>query len=333
MEETNMSANIDTMLYVREVPWHGLGHQYMEPPTTPEEIITGAELGWSVNHIRMKTDLHESVGGYHAIYREDNNTVLGVVNKSRISHVQNSDMFNSFVDIIGKEVDVETAASLGIGETVFGCFKIKEQFKVLDDTVDHYLVVVNDHLKCDGKVTVLNTPVRVVCNNTLSEALSNHSAKIRIPLSSDSSINAQMARKIIASSQSAIEDLSTSAEKMVETKVDKAYVEKVLDELFPYIQSSDGTSHERANEAIAMKRNMFVSCMGADDLANYRGTEYQVFNAITDFSQHYYSNPDKSADLNYRMSTVIGVVDTTQLVGLTSRYMKSRKKLLASVSA
>ena len=44
-----MSANIETMMYVGEAPWHNLGHQFQEPPKTVEEIITAAELDWTVN--------------------------------------------------------------------------------------------------------------------------------------------------------------------------------------------------------------------------------------------------------------------------------------------
>ena len=39
-----MSANIDTMMYVGEVPWHGLGTRYETPPKTSKELIKGAKL-------------------------------------------------------------------------------------------------------------------------------------------------------------------------------------------------------------------------------------------------------------------------------------------------
>lgn len=327
-----MSAAVDTMLYVGEVPWHGLGHRYEVAPATPAEIIMGAELGWEVGDMPMKTEMHDHVFNYSAIYRKDNSEILGVVNKANIQHTQNVDTFNAFADIIGKEVTTETAASLDRGCTVFGCFKINEGYKVLDDDVEHYFVVVNDHLKCDGKITILNTPIRVVCQNTLSAALNNNSAKIRIPISFDADVNSALAKKIITSAGTAITALDKKAKEMYDQKVSREYVNKLLDEMFPYIEVKEGETsmHDRANEKVDMMRDTFISdCMGADNLGNYRGTKYQVFNAVLDFSQHYYLNVDKTYDLRYRMGTVLGSTDTTQPIGLTSKFLKVMDKIAA----
>ena len=134
-----MSSNIDTLLYVGETPWHGLGTKYESAPTTAEEVIRGAHLDWTVDASPMSTVLHERVQNYHAIYREDTNHVLGVVNKQYPVLVQNVDAFSAFDNLIGSDVSVETAASLGFGEKVFGCFKINEKYKVQDDEIEHYL--------------------------------------------------------------------------------------------------------------------------------------------------------------------------------------------------
>lgn len=304
-----MSANIDTMLYVGETPWHGLGKDMTaNPPKTSAEIIEGAQLGWTTNYARMKTDIHGEVPSWNAIYREDNNEILGVVHKARPILVQNTDTFNAVESMLGDKLDVETAASLGRGETVFGCFKIREQYRLLDDDLDHYFVIVNDHLKSDGKVTVLNTPVRVVCQNTLSEALNSSLYKLRVPITADTTINSTLAQNLITSVGSAISSLKATAEKMVAKKIDKAYITKMLDLLFPF-QLADGTPiPSKANDAVAAIRQIFLDkCMGADNIANYRGTQYQCFMALTDFTQHYHKSAEKAYDINHRMKSVPGI--------------------------
>lgn len=325
-----MSAAIDTMLYVGETPWHGLGHRYETPPATPKEIVEGAELGWEVDSLEMKTELHEKVLNYNTIYRKDTNGILGVVNKANITLTQNADMFNAFGTIIGSEVITETAASIDGGRKVFGCFKISDGYKLLDDDVEHYFVVVNEHLKCDGKITIINTPIRVVCQNTLTAALSNNVAKIRIPISTDGEINANLARKILDSSGSALTTLSARAEKWATEKVSQSYINKLIEEMFPYIEVKEGetSTHDKANERVDLMRATFLTdCVGADNLANYRGTKYAILNGMLDFAQHYYLNVDKSYDLNYRMGTVLGSSDTTQPIGLTSKFMKMFDKI------
>lgn len=324
-----MSANIDTMMYVGECPWHKLGHSYLTPPSTPQEIITAAEMDWTVNVDKMYSGMFSDIPNYYAVYREDNSQILGVVNKARPELVQNIDAFNAFGDLIGKDVTVETAASLGRGERIFGCFKIKSEFTVLDDKVDHYFVVMNEHLRADGKVTIMNTPIRVVCQNTLSAALSQNDAKMRIPISADNYMNAELARKIIGSAEIAIKNLNKRANKLATQKVSRDYVDAVLDELFPYIVSKGEESlHTKANEKMEMMRDTFITeCMGADNLGNVRGTKWQVFNAVIDFDQHYFKKVDHAYDLNYRMNKVFGgSSDPT----ITSKFMKVMDKLEAA---
>lgn len=325
-----MSANIDTMLYVGDTPWHGKGVDLtLDPPKSAQDIIRCAKLGWNVDYIKMTTELHGDVPNFHAIYRTDTQDILGVVNKARPRIVQNTDMFNAVDHMIGNQLDVETAASLGIGETVFGCFKIREQYRLLDDDVDHFFVIVNDHLKVDGKVTVLNTPVRVVCQNTLSEALSNSLYKLRIPISADSTVNASLATNLIESVDSAITALQTRAEYMVGQKIDKKYVDKLMDVLFPFHVVDGERLLNPANERIAMTRDTFISnCMGADNLGNYRGTQWQVFNALTDFTQHYHKSANKAYDINYRMQALPGIgqsAETSKVI----QFLKIADKLAA----
>ena len=313
-----MSANIDSLMYVGETPWHGLGTRFEEPPKTSQDIIAAAKLDWTVDAARMKTDMHGDIGSYHAVYRTDTNQVLGVVNKAYPNMVQNVDTFNAVQDLLGTAIDVETAASLGRGETVFGCFKIRQEYKLLDDDVVHYFVIMNDHLKVDGKVTVLNTPIRVVCQNTLSAALSSNMYKLRVPIQTDIGVNSEIAKKLIGTAGDAILGLEHKAKQMYDKKLDRDGLEKILDELFPYPEQSS----DKADERVTMIRDTFVDdCMGADNLGNYRGTHYQLFNALTDFTQHYFSKPDKAYDINFRMKLLPGVgVDSP--ANLVQKYMK-----------
>ena len=325
-----MSANIDTMIHVGQVPWHGISKDLtLDPPKTAAQIVAEAEIGWTVNHTPMLTDIHGTVHGWHAVFREDNKEILGVIHKANPIPVQNATMFNSVDKMIDDKIDVETAASLGRGETVFGCFKIREQYRVLDDDVDHYFVIVNDHTKCDGKIMVLNTPIRVVCQNTLSAALNSTFYKIRIPVTADTSINTTLAANLINGVGDAIGNLKKKAEKFATQKIDRSYMDKLLDILFPY-QIIDGVpAPTDANENVQMTRELFLTnCMGADNLANYRGTQWQIFNALSDFDTHYFKSAEKAYDLNHRMKLLPGLNSS----GETSKlqlFLKNANKIAA----
>ena len=88
-----MSANVETMFYVREKPWHGLGTMVQEAPTSADALRL-AGLDWTVEARDMWLNGgYEPIPGYKANVRSSDNKVLGVVSdKYRI--VQNADAFS-----------------------------------------------------------------------------------------------------------------------------------------------------------------------------------------------------------------------------------------------
>lgn len=306
-----MSANIDSMIYVGECPWHKEGQLLETRPNSARELVAAGKFDWTVGALPISTDRHSHIKNYHAIYREDTDAVLALVNKVP-SLIQNIDAFETFDYMVGDTIDVETAASLGRGENVFACFKVREGYRIVDDDVDHYFVVVNDHTKGDGKITVLNTPVRVVCQNTLNAALSKNAYCLRIPLTTDRTSNEATASRILASVDTAITKLNKRAEVLLSQKVDLSYLNATMDILFPY-QIADGQLIEsRVNDAMAMKRETFIKCMEVDNLNNYRGTRYQILQAAFDFDQHYFVKLETVYDINKRMKVIPGLSVSTE---------------------
>lgn len=297
------------MLYVKEVPWKGLGTQYQTQPTSGEELVEKAKLNWEVSYLPMSTERNPQVLNYNALYREDTRDLLGVVNKRNPQIVQNAEMFNAFDYLLGSAVDIETASSFDGGINVFGSFKIHEQYKLFDDDIDHYFVVVNDHLKPDGKVAVLNTPVRVICQNTLELAMHKNFYHLRLPVGGDAGINRSVSQTIISSAGDAIMNLQKRSEELYKKKVDLNYVDKVITELFPFPKVDDDTIlHTKQMENVEMLRDTFkTECLDADNLNNYRYTQYWILNALADFDQHYIRNAEKAYDLGYRMKKLSGV--------------------------
>ena len=329
--------SLDNFVYIGERPWHGLGASFDEPIKDVTQIAKAGGFNYRVDKKQMfidNPDMSEGgvkeVGNYNAIYREDNNEILGVINRPHISIVQNDEMFNSLQPLIDSgDIELETAGALGYGSRVFGCFKLAGGYKVVDDDIDHYFVVFNDHNVSDGKITLLNTPIRVVCENTLSAALHKNLLKYRVACSSEQHINENAARYIMAAYHRSKEDLNRSAESMLKKKVTRDDVERILDDLFPYIKAEGENSHTRANENIDNIRYTFLNdCMGKPDLANYDGTMYQIFNALTDFSQHYWKDAEAGLDLEKRMNLLPGSGKESNSKYVT-QFLKNANKLIA----
>jgi phage/plasmid-like protein (TIGR03299 family) len=193
-----MAHLVETMAYAGEVPWHGLGNR-VNSGMTPEEMMVAAGLDWSVSkrpayvptvaHVENLYDPVATapvmlVNDNHFIVRDTDNAVLSVCGSTYVPF-QNADtmgFFKKFTD--AGHMDMDTAGSLKGGKEVWGLAKIRKGFKLAGgDEVEGYLMLNNSHVP--GKaLTIQFTAVRVVCWNTLSQALrdgASHGKGFKVP--------------------------------------------------------------------------------------------------------------------------------------------------------
>ena len=172
-----------SMMYVGDAPWHKLGVK-LPKLATSAEAIEAAGLDYEVH----KKQLFCKPNGRHLVevprsfctVRRDTEAVLGIVG-DRYTVLQNEDAFTFFDSLVGTgEAIFETAGALGQGESIWLLAKLPGYIRVgRNDEVKKYLLLTNSH---DGKsmVRAKLTPVRVVCNNTLSAALEGAEQEVRI---------------------------------------------------------------------------------------------------------------------------------------------------------
>ena len=94
-----MPANVETMMYVREKPWHGLGKMVTEAPTSAD-ALRFAGLDWHVSQQPVCNARGGTIDGYKANVRDSDNSVLGIVG-DRYKVVQNTDAFKLTDSLIG----------------------------------------------------------------------------------------------------------------------------------------------------------------------------------------------------------------------------------------
>ena len=162
-----MPALVESMMYVREKPWHGLGTRVEEAPTSTDALRM-AGLDWSVVQRNIQVCGGAKIKNYKANIRDSDGTVLGVVS-DRYKIVQNAEAFEFTDSLIGGEVRYETAGSLNGGRKIWLLAKLPET-EIVGDKTEPYLCFSNTH-DGSGAIRVCMTPIRVVCNNTLNLAL------------------------------------------------------------------------------------------------------------------------------------------------------------------
>ena len=189
----------DTMFSVKEKPWHKLG-TVVETAPTVREAIKLAGLDWKVELRPICTNDSDNfaIDSHRAVVKEGTSSILGVVGQS-YHPLQNTEAFEWFEPFLENDfATLETAGSLFNGKKVWILAKThKEADVVSGDTVESYILLSNSH---DGSSTVKVgfTPIRVVCNNTLSYAeQTNMSKLIRVRHTQSVVENLQLVRDLM----------------------------------------------------------------------------------------------------------------------------------------
>ena len=293
-----MSANVETMMYTRETPWHFLGVRVEEAPNSREALHL-AGLDWTVDSRPVYDELIREIPGYKANVRSSDNKTLGIVT-NRYKIVQNTEAFEFTDNLIGGDVHYETAGSLQGGKRIWLLAKLPSRV-VVGDEVDPYLCFTNSH-DGTGSIRACMTPVRVVCNNTLNLAFRTTKRQWSTKHVGDIEAKMAEARSVLRFADEYMEARGFHAEKLAKTKVSPADLNAVLDEMFPV--KEDDSECKKRNAARAKEEIMV--CYYAPDLANFLGTAWGAVNAISDFATH--NQPRRNTE-NYRENNWGRVID------------------------
>jgi phage/plasmid-like protein (TIGR03299 family) len=168
-----MAHQVETMAYAGEVPWHGLGVP-VSNDLTPVQMMEKAGVDWTVQECESFVDFNgERIStGQKALVRSTDGKVLTNVGKDW-NPVQNEQAFEFFSEyVFAGDMEMHTAGSLKDGQMVWALAKVKDSFDLFGgDQVESYLLFSNPH-QYGKSIDVRFTPIRVVCNNTLSLSLS-----------------------------------------------------------------------------------------------------------------------------------------------------------------
>ena len=275
-----MSANVETMFYTRERPWHGLGKKVMEAPTSKEALVL-AGLDWQVMQKPIVTEDNIPIPGFKANIRDIDEKVLGVVT-DRYKVVQNEEAFAFTNELLGEGVTYETAGSIQEGRRTWILAKLPHRYIISGDEVIPYLVFMNSH-DGTGAIKAAMTPIRVVCNNTLNLALKN--AKRIWSTNHTGNISGKLddARNTLFYAHLYMGELGKEIDRLNQIKLSERQVYEYIDALFPLLKQP--TEQQKKN-LMQMKEDMKLRYFEAPDLAHIGKNAYRFLNSVSDFATH-----------------------------------------------
>lgn len=308
-----MSASVETMFSVRVTPWHGLGTIVKEAPTSAEAIKL-AGLDWRVLQEPVFLPDQTVVPGYKANVRETDRAVLGLVT-DRYRVVQNEEAFAFCDALLGEGVKFETAGSLSGGKRNFILAILPEQYKILGDDVDPYVVFTNSH---DGKgsITAAMTPIRVVCQNTLNLALREAKRSWSTYHTGDVQGKLDEAQAVLRLGEQYMKSLNDESEKLAKVKLADDKIKDYIKMLLPV---DDDASERTKQNTYQLQYILFSRYFDTPDLQGLGKNAYRFINAVSDFATH--KEPMRRMK-NYRENLFARTIDGNAMIDRAYEMMR-----------
>ena len=280
-----MAHMMETMAYAGETPWHGLG-EAVTNDLTPSQMMKKAGCDWTVHEVEsfIEFDNRKIPTGQKSLVRGTDGKVLTNVGADW-KPVQNEQAFEFFSEyVLAGDMEMNTAGSLKGGKNVFALAKVKESFSILgEDQVDSYLLFSNPH-EYGKAVDVRFTPIRVVCNNTLTFSLQSAS-KNSVKVGHRTKFNADMVKQQMGLASQKFAQYKEMAEFLSTKRFSVESLIQYYNEVFPY-------THKQA-EAPTKVEDLSKNARAAMDLlytqpgAQYgEGTWWQALNSVTYLTDH-----------------------------------------------
>ena len=282
-----MAHLVESLAYANETPWHRLGIKVSEDINTDDMLIK-AGLNWSINKepmmsVRTKQPAPELYG----LYRSTDDHYFGHCGKS-YKPVQPNEVLGFFHDFVKKgNMKMETAGSLDNGRHIFALAAIKKSFTLQGgygkDKVEGFLLFSSPNV-CGQKMRILFTPIRVVCNNTLTMALTSASGRGEFALHHSQNFVADEAKAALGLAKGQLEEFEEVSNFLASKKVGEAALKTYFRALWPKKLKEDAAND---NSSMSNTAEAAMQIFDQQPGANlHPGTWWNAFNTVTYITDH-----------------------------------------------
>lgn len=291
--------------------WHrhgvNISHDELATMTTRqkiERILKDGRLNWTVDPYSVQDETGAHIPGWSAFKRSDTGKVFGVF-PSSYTIVQNHELFE-FVEPLmdAGMIEFETAGAIREGADVWTLFRFNPQDEAVrdffkGDGIIPYLLIHNNHSR-ERLLSIMETMVKVVCQNTLSAATGAFGGRRRRAGRYPGAVLLRHTKNVRSMSVEAIDDLwgqmTRRYAKVAEsyTSLKKRYLSEeefdahVLDTLAPLPKDIEEPRAERALVRALERRALLTTLyQGGGRGIDGEPTAYNAYMATTEAVDHY----------------------------------------------
>ena len=274
------------MAYAGDLPWHGLGTK-VSNDLTPQQMMQKAGVDWKVREVEsfVEFDGKRMATGQKSLIRETDGKILTNVGKDW-HPCQNETAFEFFNEyVLAGDMEMHTAGSLKGGQYVWALAKVKESFDLFGgDQVDSYMLFSNPHVY--GKsIDVRFTPIRVVCNNTLTFALDTASQRA-VKVGHRAQFNPDMVKEQLGIAHEKFTKYKEMAQFLGSKRFSVESLLNYYNEVFPLTSGKDKQEKVTADTISRQAKNAFDVLETQPGAEFAEGSWWQAFNSVTYVTDH-----------------------------------------------
>lgn len=300
-----MSANVDTMFSVRQVPWHREGVILGDYPGSWAEARKAAGLDWDPIASEVFTlhgiddqgqPIYQAIPGWKNVVRSDTGATLALTKNSYqiIDHGAMGDVIQAILEQDG--LKYETAGALSGGVAVWVLVQLDEPIQLPgDNSLTMPYVALTTRHDGMGALTARATAVRIVCANTW-RAAEMEGERTGATYSFHHTANwrdrVKEARDAITGARKEIRAYVELATELLGVKVTKRQRELFLREFIP--SPPDGVISDRVARNLEEARGALRTIMDSDTTKPVANTAYGLVQAAGEYLDHLrgYRNQD-----------------------------------------
>lgn len=282
-----MAHQVETMAYAGEVPWHGLGVS-VSNDLTPNQMLEKAGLDWKVQEVEAFIEYNgtKMSTGQKSLVRETDGKILTNVGENW-KPLQNEDAFEFFSEyVFSGQMEMHTAGSLKGGQMVWALAKVSESFDLFGgDQVDSYFLFSNPH-QYGKSIDVRFTPIRVVCNNTLSLSL-NMNAEKAVKVGHRVDFNPSEVKEALGIASEKLATYKEMAEFLGKKRFTMDSLIEYYNNVFPRTADKKVQGKQLSADTLSRNAKLCLDALEQQPGANFaEGSWWQAYNSVTFITDH-----------------------------------------------